>query len=131
MSEPLKQVAALPVVETEQGPLVLLITTRGRGRWTIPKGWPKLGMTDRAMAAKEAAAELTSYNQEVARLSCISPPALSRLNASESCDADNERTVPCVGVASCKGHVKRIDFFLNATEQFFSETLSAEVWQCH
>ena len=36
MSEPLKQVAALPVVETEDGPLVLLITTRGRGRWTIP-----------------------------------------------------------------------------------------------
>ena len=57
MSEPLKQVAALPVVETEEGPLVLLITTRGRGRWTIPKGWPKSGTSDRAMAAKEAAEE--------------------------------------------------------------------------
>lgn len=57
MSEPLKQVAALPVVETEDGPLVLLITTRGRGRWTIPKGWPKSGMADSAMAAKEAAEE--------------------------------------------------------------------------
>ena len=57
MSEPLKQVAALPVVETEEGPMVLLITTRGRGRWTIPKGWPKNGTSDRAMAAKEAAEE--------------------------------------------------------------------------
>ena len=57
MSEPLKQVAVLPVVETEDGPLVLLITTRGRGRWTIPKGWPKSGMADSAMAAKEAAEE--------------------------------------------------------------------------
>jgi 8-oxo-dGTP pyrophosphatase MutT (NUDIX family) len=55
MSEPLKQVAALPVVETEEGPLILLITTRGRGRWTIPKGWPKSGTSDRATAAKEAA----------------------------------------------------------------------------
>ena len=57
MSEPLKQVAALPVVETEEGPLILLITTRGRGLWTIPKGWPNSGMSDRAMAAKEAAEE--------------------------------------------------------------------------
>lgn len=57
MSEPLKQIAALPVVETPEGPRVLLITTRGRGRWTIPRGWPKPGMTDSEMAAKEAAEE--------------------------------------------------------------------------
>lgn len=57
MSEPLKQVAALPVIETPEGPLVLLVTTRGRGRWTIPKGWPKQGIADSAMAAKEAAEE--------------------------------------------------------------------------
>lgn len=37
--------------------MVLLITTRGRGRWTIPKGWPKPGMADNAMAASEAAEE--------------------------------------------------------------------------
>lgn len=57
MSQPLKQVAALPVVEIEEGPLVLLITTRGRGRWTIPKGWPKAGMADAELAAKEAVQE--------------------------------------------------------------------------
>lgn len=54
MSQPLKQIAALPVVETASGPLVLLITTRGRGHWTIPKGWPKPGVTDSALAAQEA-----------------------------------------------------------------------------
>lgn len=57
MTEPLKQVAALPLVETEEGTLVLLVTTRGRGRWTIPKGWPKQGMADPVLAAKEAADE--------------------------------------------------------------------------
>lgn len=54
MSTPLKQVAALPVVETAGGPLVLLITTRGRGHWTIPKGWPKPGVADAELAAQEA-----------------------------------------------------------------------------
>lgn len=50
----LKQVAALPYVETERGILLLLITTRGRGRWTIPKGWPKSGLSDSQLAAREA-----------------------------------------------------------------------------
>lgn len=51
---PLKQIAALPFVETPGGVLVLLITTRGWGRWTIPKGWPKPGMADAELAAREA-----------------------------------------------------------------------------
>jgi 8-oxo-dGTP pyrophosphatase MutT (NUDIX family) len=54
MAQPLKQVAALPFVETEQGQLVLLVTTRGRGQWTIPKGWPKPGLADSELAAREA-----------------------------------------------------------------------------
>jgi len=54
MKTPLKQIAALPFVETQSGPLVLLITTRGTGRWTIPKGWPKPGLPDAQMAAREA-----------------------------------------------------------------------------
>lgn len=57
MTPPLKQVAALPFVHLEHGPLVLLITTRGRGRWTIPKGWPKPGMPDSELAAREALEE--------------------------------------------------------------------------
>jgi 8-oxo-dGTP pyrophosphatase MutT (NUDIX family) len=57
MALPLKQVAALPIVETARGPLVLLITTRERGRWTIPRGWPRPGLTDADLAAQEAAEE--------------------------------------------------------------------------
>ncbi len=52
--KPLKQIAALPYVETESGLLVLLITTRSSGRWTIPKGWPKPGISNAEMAAREA-----------------------------------------------------------------------------
>ncbi len=57
MSRLLKQIAALPMVGIEGETHILLITTRGRGRWTIPKGWPKSGMADVDMAAKEAAQE--------------------------------------------------------------------------
>lgn len=52
--EPLKQIGTLPYVESERTPLVLLITTRGTGRWTIPKGWPKLGLSSAELAAQEA-----------------------------------------------------------------------------
>lgn len=52
--EPLKQIAALPYVETEHSSLVLLITTRGRGRWSIPKGWPSPGLSNPELAAREA-----------------------------------------------------------------------------
>jgi len=50
----LKQCAALPYVECDGSSLVLLITTRGRGHWSIPKGWPKAGTQDAALAAREA-----------------------------------------------------------------------------
>lgn len=57
MKPPLKQIAALPIVETGDGPLVLLITTRSRGHWTIPRGWPKPGVPDAELAAQEALEE--------------------------------------------------------------------------
>lgn len=50
----LRQCAALPYVEVDGKKLVLLVTTRGRGHWTIPKGWPKPKMSDPALAAREA-----------------------------------------------------------------------------
>ena len=33
---------------------VLLVTSRGTGRWIIPKGWPEYDMTPASCAAKEA-----------------------------------------------------------------------------
>ena len=54
--KPRRQFAALPyrVDETLQ---VLLVTTRETGRWVVPKGWPMIGKTPRAAAAREALEE--------------------------------------------------------------------------
>ncbi|MBR0674180.1 NUDIX hydrolase [Neoroseomonas soli] len=49
-----RQCAALPIREREGELLVLLITTRGRGRWVIPKGWAEEGVPPHALAAREA-----------------------------------------------------------------------------
>lgn len=50
-----EQVAALPVSLGGAGrPHVMLLTSRGTGRWVIPKGWPIPGLTPRDAAAREA-----------------------------------------------------------------------------
>src|ERR1700722_4934910 len=51
----LYQYGALPFSITEQGAIrVLLVTTRGRRNWIIPKGWPIRNLTAAATAAREA-----------------------------------------------------------------------------
>jgi 8-oxo-dGTP pyrophosphatase MutT (NUDIX family) len=52
--EPLKQYAVLPFIEGPEGLRVLLVSSRGTGRWVIPKGWPKSNMSGRDLAALEA-----------------------------------------------------------------------------
>ncbi len=48
------QVSALPC-RTRNGVLeVCLITSRGGGRWIIPKGWPETDLSDVEVAAQEA-----------------------------------------------------------------------------
>jgi phosphohistidine phosphatase len=49
-----KQSAAIPYRMTETGVEVLLITSRRRSRWIIPKGVVDLGTTARESAAREA-----------------------------------------------------------------------------
>ena len=50
-----RQVAALPVRVGTRGELqILVISTRGSGRWTVPKGWPMRGRSDAEAAAQEA-----------------------------------------------------------------------------
>ena len=50
-----RQVAALPVRYGAHGAIeVLIISTRGSGRWTVPKGWPMRGRSDAEAAAQEA-----------------------------------------------------------------------------
>src|SRR5215813_8341023 len=50
-----QQFGALPFAITETGEVrVLLVTTRGRRDWIIPKGWPIRNLTPAATAAREA-----------------------------------------------------------------------------
>lgn len=48
------QVAALCYRKTDGGKEVLLITSRGSGRWILPKGWPMEGHTASEAAGLEA-----------------------------------------------------------------------------
>ncbi|MGR3364313.1 MAG: NUDIX hydrolase [Maritimibacter harenae] len=48
------QVAALCYRKTDGGKEVLLVTSRGTGRWILPKGWPMQGKTAAESAREEA-----------------------------------------------------------------------------
>lgn len=49
------QHGALPFVIRKHGEIrILLVTTRGRRDWIIPKGWPVRGLTAAATAEREA-----------------------------------------------------------------------------
>ena len=49
------QFAALPCRMTQDGIReVMLLTSRGTGRWIIPKGWPIKGLKPSEVAAREA-----------------------------------------------------------------------------
>jgi 8-oxo-dGTP pyrophosphatase MutT (NUDIX family) len=53
-----EQYAALPYRRRADGSIeILLVTSRGSGRWIIPKGWPAPGMTPCESAAREAMEE--------------------------------------------------------------------------
>ncbi|GFE50488.1 DNA mismatch repair protein MutT [Roseobacter cerasinus] len=49
-----RQVAALCYRKTRMGKQVLLITSRGSGRWIVPKGWPIDGLSNCEAALQEA-----------------------------------------------------------------------------
>ena len=54
----IRQTGAIPVMKDQQGQLaVVLVTTRGSGRWTIPKGNLMSGLPDHRSAEIEALEE--------------------------------------------------------------------------
>ena len=58
MVAPSQQYAALPYRRLADGILeVMLVTSRGTGRWVIPKGWPAPGRLPQDSAALEAMEE--------------------------------------------------------------------------
>lgn len=57
-AKPKRQYAALPYCVDEQGQInTLLITSRGTGRWVLPKGWPDGEEAGAEAAAREAVEE--------------------------------------------------------------------------
>lgn len=50
----LQQVAAMVYRRKKSEPQILLITSRGTGRWILPKGWPQVGRTLWETAQREA-----------------------------------------------------------------------------
>lgn len=59
----LTQVAALPYVQLATGIEILLITSRRRGRWILPRGWPVAGKSFAWAAAREAKQEAGAIGQ--------------------------------------------------------------------
>jgi len=55
-NSPRPQFAALPY-RIQEGIEVLLISSRDKGRWVLPKGWPMKGRTPHGTAAREALEE--------------------------------------------------------------------------
>lgn len=55
--EAVLQAAALPWRKSGKGIEIMLITSRGTGRWVLPKGWPEKGETLSESAVREAAEE--------------------------------------------------------------------------
>lgn len=51
---PGRQVAALCYRDSPAGREILLVTSRTRQRWIVPKGWPIRGLSDAEAAAREA-----------------------------------------------------------------------------
>lgn len=52
-----EQIAALPYRMDKKRPFILLVTSRGTGRWVLPKGWIEFSDPDPAEAAAREALE--------------------------------------------------------------------------
>jgi len=84
---PRLQVAALCTRQGAEGTEVLLITSRGTGRWILPKGWPMPGRSLAEAAAQEAWEEAGIRGRP-------EPEALGRYEAQKTTDGGLE--LPCM-----------------------------------
>lgn len=82
----LLQVAALPFVHVAGAAEILLITTRKRKHWGIPKGWPAKHLSPAGSAAREA-------EEEAGVIGHIHPDAIGRYGYDKRTAA--EYAVPC------------------------------------
>lgn len=83
------QYAALCYRMVKDKPQILLVTSRGTGRWIVPKGWPIPGLDPAASAAREAWEEAGVIGRaHSVSLGVFTYAKLMGL----------DRLVPCVGV---------------------------------
>lgn len=83
----LQQVGVLPWRLRRDGePKILLITSRRRGRWIVPKGWPMRGRSAVAAASREAF-------EEAGVIGDISPSPVTFYRYMKALDDGSE--VPC------------------------------------
>jgi 8-oxo-dGTP pyrophosphatase MutT (NUDIX family) len=81
-----KQFAAVPLMQEGTQVRVMLLTSRGTGRWVLPKGWAEQGLTGPEVAAKEAF-------EEAGLIGVVQPESLGAYLYEKSMPQD--RTVPC------------------------------------
>ena len=68
---------------------VMLLTSRGVGRWVIPKGWPMVGRKPRVVA-------LTEARQEAVIKGIISRKAIGSFHYAKTLDRGEERLCECI-----------------------------------
>ncbi|MBV7380745.1 NUDIX hydrolase [Maritimibacter dapengensis] len=81
------QVAALCYRKTEAGKEVLLVTSRGSGRWILPKGWPMDGKSG------SEAAEIEAWEEAGVKPAKISKKPLGTFEYTK--DRDEGLPIPC------------------------------------
>jgi 8-oxo-dGTP pyrophosphatase MutT (NUDIX family) len=68
---------------------VMLLTSRGVGRWVIPKGWPMVGRKPRVVA-------LTEARQEAGIKGIISRKPIGSFHYAKTLDRGEERLCECI-----------------------------------
>ena len=81
-----QQFAAVPLKRQGSEIRVLLLTSRGTGRWVLPKGWAERGLTGPEVAAKEAFEEAGLVGE-------VQPNSLGTYSYDKSMTQD--QSVPC------------------------------------
>src|SRR3954462_686691 len=72
-----KQYAALPFRRNQNRLEGLLITTRNKGRWSVPKGWPLEGRSPHGRPTPHGTAAIEAF-EEAALLGKIAPVEVGR-----------------------------------------------------
>ncbi len=83
------QVAAACLRDGKNGREVLLITSRGTGRWVLPKGWPMDGKKNHQAALEEA------WEEAGVKQAKVTPVALGTFNYDKILDGGLPLPVEC------------------------------------